>query len=48
VHISELSNRFVQSPHEVVQAGDAIKVMVIELDENRKRISLSAKQATNA
>jgi len=43
VHISELANRFIQSPHEVVQAGQRIKVKVLELDVQRKRISLSAK-----
>ena len=43
VHISELANRFIQSPHEVVQAGQRIQVKVIEVDVQQKRISLSAK-----
>jgi uncharacterized protein len=43
VHISELANRFIQSPHEVVQAGQRIKVKVLEVDVQQKRISLSAK-----
>ena len=43
VHISQLADRFVRSPHDVVQAGDALKVKVIEMDSQRKRISLSAK-----
>jgi uncharacterized protein len=45
VHISELANRFIKSPHEVVSAGQRIQVKVIEVDAERKRISLSAKQA---
>ena len=45
VHISELANRYVSSPHEVVSAGQSITVKVLEVDDKRKRISLSAKQA---
>ncbi len=44
VHISELANRYVSSPHEVVQAGQKTKVLVLSVDERRKRISLSIKQ----
>lgn len=44
VHVSELVNRFIRDPHEVVQAGARIQVKVIEVDVGRKRISLSAKQ----
>ena len=43
VHISQLSNRFVKDPHEVVKAGDKLKVRVLEVDLARKRISLTAK-----
>ena len=43
VHISELSNEFVENPLEVVQVGDEIKVIVIGLDKKRRRISLSCK-----
>jgi len=43
VHISELANHFIKSPHEVVQTGQRITVKVLELDEKRKRISLTAK-----
>jgi len=43
VHISELSDRFVRSPMDVVSVGDIVKVRVLEVDEKRKRISLSMK-----
>ncbi len=45
VHISELSNTFVQDPSDVVSVGDIIRVKVLEVDVQRKRISLSKKQA---
>ncbi len=41
VHISALSNSFVKDPREVVKAGDVVKVKVMEVDINRKRIGLS-------
>lgn len=41
VHISVLSDRFVKDPHEVVAAGDVVKVKVMEVDLPRKRIGLS-------
>ena len=41
VHISALSNRFVQDPREVVKAGDVVKVKVLEVDAARKRIALT-------
>ena len=41
VHISVLANRFVKDPHEVVKAGDIVKVKVMDVDEKRKRIGLS-------
>ncbi|WP_372808366.1 Tex family protein [Pontiella sp.] len=44
VHISQLSDRFVKDPADVVQAGDRIDVHVLEVDLKRKRISLSAKK----
>jgi uncharacterized protein len=43
VHISELSDRFVKDPREVVKAGDVVKVRVKEVDVERKRISLTMK-----
>ena len=41
VHISALTDRYVADPHEVVKAGDIVKVKVIEVDVQRKRIALS-------
>ena len=43
VHISQVSNRKVRHPSEVVQVGDVVKVAVLEVDEKRKRISLTMK-----
>lgn len=48
VHISVLSDKFVKDPHEVVKAGDIVKVKVIEVDIPRKRISLSMKMDEQA
>ncbi len=45
VHISELSDRFVKDPHAVVKVGDKISVRVLSIDMERKRVSLSARQA---
>ncbi|MFW6457045.1 MAG: S1 RNA-binding domain-containing protein, partial [Planctomycetota bacterium] len=41
VHISELSDEFVESPYDVVSVGDLIKVRVVEVDPERRRIALS-------
>ena len=43
VHISELSDRFVKHPSEVVSLGDNVKVRVLSVDVKKKRISLSMK-----
>ena len=43
VHVSQLSDRFVKDPHEVVKAGDVVKVRVTEVDVPRKRIGLTMK-----
>lgn len=43
VHISQLSSKRVRHPSEVVQVGDVVKVSVLEVDEVRKRISLTMK-----
>ena len=43
VHVSELADRFVSDPSEVVKTGDKIKVRVIGVDKARNRISLSAR-----
>jgi len=45
VHVSALANRFVKDPHEVVKAGDVVKVKVIEVDAARKRIALTMRLA---
>ncbi len=44
VHVSQLSDNFVKDPHEVVKAGDVVKVRVVEVDAARKRIGLSMKR----
>ncbi|NME95975.1 RNA-binding transcriptional accessory protein [Clostridium cochlearium] len=44
VHISELSDRFVKHPLDVVKVGDIVEVKVLDVDEKRGRISLSMKQ----
>jgi small subunit ribosomal protein S1 len=46
VHISELAERHVEIPEQVVNVGDEIQVKVIDIDLERRRISLSLKQAT--
>ena len=43
VHVSQLADRFVKDPREVVKAGDVVKVRVMEVDVDRKRIGLSMK-----
>ena len=48
VHISELAERHVEIPEQVVQVGDDIFVKVIDIDLERRRISLSLKQANEA
>ncbi|EAQ78192.1 Tex-like N-terminal domain-containing protein [Blastopirellula marina] len=42
VHISRLANRYVSDPHEVVSVGDVITVWVVEIDKDRRRVSLTA------
>ena len=44
VHISQLADRFVKDPHEVVKTGDVVKVTVSEVDIPRKRIALSMRK----
>ncbi len=41
VHISALAERFVKDPHEIVKAGDIVKVKVMEVDVARKRVALT-------
>ena len=45
VHISQVSNKFIKHPSEVLSVGDIVKVVVLDVDEKKKRISLSIKQA---
>ena len=44
VHISELANHHVENPREVVQPGDEIRVKILEIDSERRRLSLSVKR----
>ncbi|NPD13716.1 RNA-binding transcriptional accessory protein [Xinfangfangia sp. D13-10-4-6] len=44
VHVSQLADKFVSDPHEVVKAGDVVKVTVVEVDVPRKRIGLTMKK----
>ena len=46
VHISNLANKFVSDPNEVVSLGQAIRVKVLEVDAQRKRIQLSLKDVS--
>ncbi len=43
VHVSKLADRFVRDPREVVKVGDRLKVKVLEVDLERRRVSLSAR-----
>ena len=45
VHISQITDKFLKHPSEAVAVGDVVKVAVLEVDEKKKRISLSMKQA---
>ena len=45
VHISQVADKFIKHPSEVVSVGDVVKVVVLEVDEKKKRIGLSMKQA---
>ena len=44
VHVSELSWRHVENPNEIVKVGDPVTVKVLEIDNDKERISLSIKQ----
>lgn len=45
VHISEIADKFIRHPSEKVSVGDVVKVIVLSVDAQKKRISLSMKQA---
>ena len=44
VHISQLSNKFIKHPSEVVRVGDVVRAIVLSVDVGKKRIGLSMKQ----
>ncbi len=44
IHVSRLADRFVSDPHEVVSVGDVLNVWVVDVDEKRRRVSLTAIQ----
>ncbi|MFY0647967.1 Tex family protein [Sulfitobacter geojensis] len=48
VHVSQLADRFVKDPHEVVKAGDVVRVRVTEVDVARKRIGLTMRKDNSA
>lgn len=48
VHVSELSDRFVRDPREVVKVGDIVRVRVLDVDVARKRVSLSMRSREKA
>src|SRR5688500_5346936 len=48
IHISALSDSYVKDPREVVKAGDIVKVRVVEVDLQRKRIALSRRLEESA
>jgi protein Tex len=48
VHVSHMSDRFINNPHDVVKVGQQVEVTVLEVDVPRKRISLSMKGDPNA
>ena len=47
VHISELAQRHVENPREVVSQGDVVPVLILEVDAERRRLSLSLKRVEN-
>lgn len=48
VHISQISHEFVKNIHDIVSIGDAVKVKVLSIDPNSKKISLSMREAQPA
>ncbi len=48
VHVSQLADRFVKDPREVVKAGDVVSVRVVEVDVKRKRIALTMRRDAEA
>jgi uncharacterized protein len=48
VHVSAMSTKFIKDPHEVVKAGDVVKVKVLEIDLKRQRVALTMRLADDA
>ncbi len=48
VHISELSDKFVESPYDIVSVGDKVRVRVVRIDEEKGRIALSMRSESSA
>ena len=44
VHVSEIADRYIKHPSEVLKVGDVVKVKVISIDRDKKRIALSMKR----
>ena len=44
VHISELAQHHVENPREIIQPGDTVRVKILEIDSERRRLSLSIKR----
>ena len=45
IHISQLADKFVEDPSDVVSVGDVVRVKVLEIDLDRRRVALSRKEA---
>ena len=43
VHISQLSDKFIKHPSQAVKVGDVVKVKILDVDQKKKRISLTMK-----
>ena len=43
VHISEMSDKYIKNPSDVVSVGDIVKVKVINIDKERQKVALSMK-----
>ncbi len=46
VHVSQITNRYIRHPSEVLTVGDIVEVTVLEVDESKKRISLTMRDLT--
>jgi len=45
IHLSEMSDKYIKNPMEVVQVGDTVNVTIISIDKERQRIGLSMKKS---